>query len=343
MRLADSVHSGSVRVRGDDDRGDFYPVRLDARSLVPGTVFADPYGHILVIVQRLPQRDGSGGVLLAVDGQPDNTIARRRFWRGNFLFSSDPVFGGPGFKRFRPVVAGETPRALQNAEIAAHADWGDYGLDQYQLDDEGFYDAVEAVVSPDPRDPELAFLATIQALEEQVKSRVISVDNGVAYKKGHPGVIEMPEGAEIFETSGAWEDYSTPSRDMRLLIAIDVVRRMPQRVADQPRRWAMPAGVSPQELTARLEKILATEADRRRFSYTRSDGSRWELRLADLLERAGELEVAYNPNDCPERRWAAPEGSAERSTCRGAAPATQRARMESHRTWFRDRRRPPRP
>lgn len=344
VRLANGVHSGTVRVRGEDDRGDFYPVRLDARSLAPGTVFADPYGHILVIVRRIPQRDGSGGVLLAVDGQPDNTISRRRFWRGNFLFASDPVYGGPGFKRFRPVVMAEGgPRPLDNAAIAAHPDWGDYGLDQYQLDDDGFYDAIEAVVSPEPRDPELAFLATMQALEEQVKGRVVSVDNGVAYKKTHPGLIDMPDGAEIFETSGAWEDYSTPSRDMRLLIAIDVVRRMPQRVAAQPRRWAMPAGVSPKEIAARLEALLDTEAARRRFTYTRSDGSPWELRLADVLERAGALEVAYNPNDCPEKRWGAPEGSEERATCRAEAPATHRAKMDSYRGWFRDRRRPPRP
>jgi hypothetical protein len=41
----------------------------------------------------------------------------------------------------------------------------------------------------------------------------------------------MPDGAAIFETSGAWEDFSTPSRDLRLLIAIDVVQDFPDRVA----------------------------------------------------------------------------------------------------------------
>jgi len=28
----------------------------------------------------------------------------------------------------------------------------------------------------------------------------------------------MPEGEKIFETMGAWEDFATPSRDLRLLI-----------------------------------------------------------------------------------------------------------------------------
>jgi hypothetical protein len=41
----------------------------------------------------------------------------------------------------------------------------------------------------------------------------------------------MPDGAAIFETSGAWEDFSTPSRDLHLVIAIDVVQDFPDRVA----------------------------------------------------------------------------------------------------------------
>ena len=52
-----------------------------------------------------PQTGDAAGVFLAVDGQPDGTVARKRFWRGNFLFAQDPALGGPGFKRFRPIVA----------------------------------------------------------------------------------------------------------------------------------------------------------------------------------------------------------------------------------------------
>ena len=52
----------------------------------------------------------------------------------------------------------------------------------------------------------------------------------------------MPAGPSIFETTGAWEDFATPSRDLRLLIAIDVVRGFPDRVARRPNRYAMPAG-----------------------------------------------------------------------------------------------------
>ena len=89
-----------------------------------------------------------------------------------------------------------------------------------------------------------------------------------------------------------------------------------------------------------LEKILADESVKRSFTYRRSDGSEWKLTLGDVIGRAGALEMAYDPNDCVEVRWGAPDASDERATCRRRAPAEQRTRMESYRDWFRESRRP---
>ena len=47
-------------------------------------------------------------------------------------------------------------------------------------------------------------------------------------------VIPMPDGAKIFETTGPWEDYATPSRDMRLLIAMNVLLALPDRIVKHP-------------------------------------------------------------------------------------------------------------
>jgi hypothetical protein len=343
VRVADTVHSGSGRVPSESDAGDYYSVPLTAESLRPGTIYADPYGHMLVVAKRLPQTEASGGVLLAVDGQPDGTVARRRYWRGNFLFALDPALGGPGFKRFRPVIEeGGRLRALGNDEIARHPDYGDYSRDQHLRGVEGFYDKVDAVLSPAPLDPARALLETIQALEEQVRGRVLSVKNGQEYlAQGNPS-IDMPKGAEIFETVGPWEDFSTPSRDLRLLIAIDIVRGLPARVERHPDRYAMPAGRSPAEVRADLEATLARELAARRVAYPRSDGSEHTLTLADVVARAAALELAYNPNDCPEIRWGAPEDSEEARTCVRRAPWSQRSKMLRYRRWFRERRRPPR-
>ena len=72
------------------------------------------------------------------------------------------------------------------------------------------------------------------------------------------GEAKMPDGPAIFETIGAWEDFSTPSRDLRLLIAIDVVRGFPDRVARRPERYAMPAGKSAATVKAELQNVHST-------------------------------------------------------------------------------------
>jgi hypothetical protein len=152
----------------------------------------------------------------------------------------------------------------------------------------------------------------------------------------------MPDGASIFETTGAWEDFATPSRDLRLLIAMDVVRGFPDRVSRRPERYAMPKDKSAADVKAELEKVLASELSARKFSYTRSDGSPWTLALKDVVDRAGALEMAYNVNDCVELRWGAAQKSDEASTCKRQAPQAQRAKMTGYRAWFHERRRPPR-
>ena len=147
----------------------------------------------------------------------------------------------------------------------------------------------------------------------------------------------MPDGPSIFETTGAWEDFATPSRDLRLLIAIDVVRGFPDRVARRPDRYAMPSGKSVADVKAELQSVLGAELAARKFSYTRSDGSAWTLTLKDVVDRTADLEMAYNLNDCVELRWGAPDKSDEASTCKRHAPSAQRAKMAEYRAWFHER------
>jgi hypothetical protein len=342
--VADGVHSGSGRTALNDDSTDTYPVPLTQETLRPGTVYADPYGHLLVLARRLPQSGDAAGVLFAVDAQPDGTVARKRFWRGNFLFAQDPALGGPGFKRFRPIVRDRNGglRRLTNDEIAKNPQYGDFSLDQSKLAVEAFYDRMDDVMSPAPLDPLRAMTEAITALEEQVKARVTSVENGRKFQLSGRKDADMPDGASIFETTGAWEDFATPSRDLRLLIALDVVRTFPERVSRRPERYAMPRGKTVAAVQAELESVLASELSARKFSYPRTDGSAWTLTLKDVIDRAVELEMAYNVNDCVELRWGAPAKSDEASTCKRYAPQAQRGKMTEYRTWFHERRRPPR-
>ena len=342
--LANGVHSGSARTAAADNNTDYYPVPLSQDTLRPGTIYADPYGHVLMIVQRVPETNGSAGIILAVDGQPDGTVARKRYWRGNFLFAQDPNLGGPGFKRFRPIIRDKSGvlRRLTNNEIAKDSQYGDFSLEQAKLGVEDFYDRMDDVISPEPLDPSRAMEDAIASLDEQVKVRVTSVENGRKFQNSGHGDAQMPDGPAIFETTGAWEDFSTPARDLRLLIALDVVRTFPDRVARRPDRYAMPQGKSVADVKAELQNVLALELPKHKFSYTRSDGSPWTLSLEDIVDRMTDLEMAYNPNDCVELRWGASAGGQEASTCRRHAPAAQHAKMTKYRAWFHERRRPPR-
>ncbi|HYA05753.1 MAG TPA: hypothetical protein VEF90_07660, partial [Xanthobacteraceae bacterium] len=331
------------RTLANDDNTDFYTVPLTRETLRPGTIYADPYGHILMLVRRVPQSGGAAGIFFAVDGEPDGTVARKRFWRGNFLFAQEPGLGSAGFKRFRPIVREDNGalRRLSNAEIAKNPQYGDFSLEQSKLGVEEFYDRMDEVMSPEPLDPLRAMKGAIDSLEEQVKMRVLSVENGRKFQNSAHGDAAMPAGAAIFATTGAWEDFATPARDFRLLIAIDVVRGFPDRVARRPERYAMPFGKSVADVRAELQSALAVELAARKFSYIRSDGSSWTLTLKDVIDRAADFEMAYNLNDCVELRWGAAENSAEAATCKRHAPAAQRAKMTEYRAWFRERHWPP--
>src|SRR5450631_739950 len=342
--VGDAVQSGAVRTLANDDNTDFYTVRLTQDTLRPGTIYADPYGHVLMLTKRVPQTGDAAGVLLAADAQPDGTVAIKRFWRGNFLFAQDPALGSPGFKRFRPIMREQNGslRRLSNAEIAKHPQYGDFSLEQSKLAIEAFYDRMDDVMSPAPLDPLRALTEAVTALEEQVKTRVTSVENGRKFQNSGHGEASMPDGAAIFETTGAWEDFATPSRDLRLLIAIDVVRGFPDRIARRPERYAMPKEKSIADVKIELDSVLASELAARKFLYPRSDGSSWTLALKDVLDRIAVLEMAYNVNDCVELRWGAADKSDEASACKRHASVAQRAKMTKYRPWFHERRRPPR-
>ena len=337
--VADATQSSAVRTLATDNNTDFYTIPLTQDALRPGTIYADPYGHVLMLVRRVPQKDGAAGVFLAVDAEPDGSVTRKRFWRGNFLFVHDPTLGSPGFKRFRPIERSENGalRRLTNAEIAKNPQYGDFSLEQSKLGLEDFYDRMDEVMSPAPLDPLRAMKEAITSLEEQIKTRVTAVENGRKFQNSGKGEAAMPDGAAIFETSGPWEDFSTPARDFRLLIAIDVVRGYPDHVARRPDRYAMPKDKSVADVKAELQNVLASELAARKFTYTRSDGSQWTLSLKDVMDRSAALEMSYNPNDCVELRWAAPDNSDEASTCKRHAPAAQRAKMTKYRNWFRER------
>jgi hypothetical protein len=333
------IHSGSARTALSDNYTDLYPLPLQREDLSPGVVFADPYGHTLMIVRWIPQMADKSGKLLAVDAQPDGTIGIRRFWQGQFLFTTNRVIGEPGFKAFRPMgqQSGQL-RTLTNQDISDSLEYGNFSLQQQNMNPQVFYDTMDSLINPRPLDPVSAFRELHDAVQERLQARAKAVANGEKYMlETNFEVIPMPSGARIFQTSGPWEDYSTPARDMRLLIALDVLLDFPDKVRRNPEAFAKPASQKLEDLKIELESLHKTWAKEITITYTRSNGLPFTLTLIDILNRIEKLEMAYNPNDGVEVRWGAVEGSEEFSSCKRQAPADQRRKMESHRKWFRYR------
>jgi len=125
---------------------------------------------------------------------------------------------------------------------------------------------------------------------------------------------------------------------MRLLIALDVLLDFPEKILRNPHQIS--GEKTPLAVKVELEKLHTQLADEYTLSYLRSDGVRQELSLVEIIDRMKALEMGYNPNDCIEIRWGAPQGSEESFSYSRRAPADQVERMLIYRRWFRDRVRP---
>jgi len=218
-----------------------------------------------------------------------------------------------------------------------------FSVQQKGMTGEVFYHTMERIINPKPLDPEVAMLDLVEALYEQLIVRITSVSNGEAYMKSHPGeVIGMPgTPAGVFQAGGQWEDFSTPNRDLRLLIAMDAVLDFPDKIIRNPEDFRMSGLSSPEKVKKNLQELLTRKISELTITYTRTNGAEQTLTLEEVLKRREAFEVAYNPNDGIEIRWGAPENSEERSTCRRHVPNNQMEKMRSVQGWFRKRLHPP--
>jgi hypothetical protein len=341
-QLGNGVHSASGRTLPEDEASDLYPLPLTREALKPGSVFIDPYGHMIVVAQWVPQGLSGQALMLGADAQPDATVGRRRFWRGNFLFTPDTRDVGAGFKAFRPLLRDAQGGAYTEAsdqQLAQSRDFVGPSMEQYQgKTPDLFYERMDQLIFARPVSAGDRMQRAVDALDEQVKRRVEAIDVGEAFMREQKQPIAMPEGYAVFETQGAWEDFATPSRDMRLLLAVDAVQSFPKQVRAHPERFM----ASPEEVE-QVEGMLAQLLSTRTVRYTRSDGSPFDLTLAEVIRRAPLLETGYNPNDCIEARWGAAPDSDEYRPCKRRAPAAQKQAMERYREWFHTRTRPARP
>ena len=95
----------------------------------------------------------------------------------------------------------------------------------------------------------------------------------------------MPGGTSgVFQAGGQWEDFSTPNRDLRLLIAMDAVQDFPNKIVRSPDDFKIPMLQSPEKVKRNLEELLAKKANELSITYTRSNGSKQTLTIAENSE-----------------------------------------------------------
>ena len=340
VQIGWKVHAGNGRTLPSSTDGDLYPVPLSVESIRPGTVFVDAGGHLLVVSQVEPQTESHIGMLYGVDAHPDRTVTHKQFSLGTFVFNHRVPTDG--FKMFRPAVRqAERLRFLSNDELAEQG-FFPVSKEQAALSDrEVFYDGISKMLNPTPLDPASVLRNKLDVLHTAMRERVEAVAVGVAYmKENNWREMTMPAGSEIFETTGPWEIYSTPARDMRCFLAIDDVMKFPNQAVKNRAQYRVDAAASDDELLRTLESVRDEGLLERTISYERSDGTPWELSLRDVVDRQEILETAYNPNDCIETRWGAKDGTEEKQTCNRRAPPDQRFKMKLARRWFVNRQRP---
>ena len=172
--------------------------------------------------------------------------------------------------------------------------------------------------------------------------RIGSVDNGEKFMRDNANpVVPMPEGAKIFETVGAWEDYATPSRDMRLIIAMNVLSGLSDQVVRHPELYNL-GGRKPMAVAEELRQLHARRARERGIEYRRSDGAAFKLTVAERWRARRRSRSPTTPT-IASRRAGAPRRGRSRPRCRRATrpPISRRAWLDV-RAWFHDAKRPPR-
>lgn len=332
--LRNGISSAMFRLHPDMEGTDLYPVRIDRKSLKPGSVLYDPNGHVAVVYKV--EEDGR---VLFMDAHPDNSLTRGTY--GKKFVRSSPGMGA-GFKNWRPlklVGATATPDGTlvggrvvfsKNAELAdfsteqffgnvarpADREWasGQFTIEGQQVD---YYDYVRARMGGGSLtfEPVQEVRNMVRANCEDLRYRAEAVDlairNGIQ-NKAQPSRLPT----NIYGTEGEWEEYSTPSRDARLKASFKELRDQVHRFVEWHNAGDKRVRFSGGSIAQALLKAYDEEAALCTITYLRSNGTPVQLGYEEIRKRL--FLLSFDPYHCIERRWGASQ-PAELSTCRDDA------------------------
>lgn len=329
--LRNGISSAMFRLHPDMEGTDFYPVRIDRKSLKPGSVLYDPNGHVAVVYKV--EDDGR---VLFMDAHPDNSLTRGTY--GKKFVRSSPGMGA-GFKNWRPlklVEATTTPDGTlvggrveftKNAELAdfsteqffgnvsrpADREWasGQFTIEGQSVD---YYDYVRAKMGGGSLtfEPVQEVRNMVRANCEDLRYRAEAVDLAIRagiQNKAQPSRLPT----NIYGTEGEWEEFSTPSRDARLKASFKELRDQVQRFVEWHNAGDKRVRFQGGSIVQALLKAYDEEAALCTITYLRSNGTPVPLSYEEIRKRL--FLLSFDPYHCIERRWGASQ-PAELSTCR---------------------------
>jgi len=333
--LRENISSASFRIHPeleDPIAPDLYSPAITPKSIRPGTVIYDPNGH-LAIVYRVE----ADGRIRYIDAHPDNALTRGFF---DLRFVRAPPGMGAGFKNWRPpLLVGATKLkdgtyAGGHVEVPGNKAIADFSVEQFfgngtrpesdsawrsgtftlNKQPVDFYDYVRARLAGGKLefDPLKEVQDMVASNCADLHYRADAVDLAIA-----AGLMKAPQPdrlpANIYGTEGAWETYSTPSRDARLKTAFkelrdQVARFMTMFSANDPR-----LKYKGQNLAVDMLTIYDRQAAQCQLRYLRSDGSAVTFPYEEARRRL--FLMSFDPYHCIERRWGASDPR-ELATCR---------------------------
>ena len=307
---------------------DFYPIEISREAVRPGVIAYDIYGHVGIVYDILDD-----GRILLVASHPDNTVTRTTY--GPNFMRAKPALGA-GLKAWRPIRLQGAKNAsdglLHGGRIRAEAnenlphfsleqfygnkphpsDEWHYGEFVYSGRTLSYYDYVRRKLAA----PGFAYNPVdelrhgLQSICGEIRDRNVAVSlatDARVYLQPHPK--RLPP--NIYGTYGAWEEYSTPSRDARLKVSFIELRREVQTLVEHYRENDPSIRYDGTNLPGDLWAAYKEEKNACTIIYRRSDDTRVRLNLGHILERLWDL--SFDPYNCPERRWGA--SGAELETC----------------------------
>lgn len=284
------VHSGNFRTAPEATDSFTYPIAINRRTLRPGAVFYSPNGHVAMVAEV----SDDGSIKLA-DAHPDQSVTRISF--GPKLEVRSRTYSG-GFRWIRPaaVIGGRAVFITDNERLFG------YSQEQYAMKE--YYttvaDRLRRIVI-DPLEDLERYI--VEDTFQEVLDRRDSVDRGWAV--GRRRSIAMA-GSNIYDNSGDWEDYSTPSRDLRLRLSMlhipNLIASHVRLMREEPDRLDTRYD-DPEELGLALLELKEHLFEDLDFEYANSRGDSVRLTLADVEERL--FDLSFDPNHPPELRWGA--------------------------------------